>query len=117
MFVCERESEIVGFVSGGISRDEDAPSRHEIYAIYVLDCHCRLGIGRKLIHRLFETFHVEDYSVWVLIQNTGAIEFYRSLGMRPDGVSRHVRIGSEQLEEIRLVKSRQEAQSETTVRL
>jgi ribosomal protein S18 acetylase RimI-like enzyme len=82
----ETEAGVVGFVSGGPSRDEFPGG--EVYAIYV-DPGCqRCGAGRALLaaaeRRLAEA-GFGDASLWVLADNRAARGFYESQGWRCEG--------------------------------
>ena len=84
--VAEVAGTIVGFVSVGVARDNDADG--ELYAIYVHPDHWGEGIGQALIaageERLRELGH--DHAIlWVLEDNPRARRFYELAGWRTDG--------------------------------
>jgi ribosomal protein S18 acetylase RimI-like enzyme len=85
---CER---IVGFVTYGPSRDEDAVGLGEVYALYVDPDRYRGGLGRQLMAdargRLREAGFAEAI-LWVLHGNERAARFYEGEGWTPDGATR-----------------------------
>jgi ribosomal protein S18 acetylase RimI-like enzyme len=82
---------ITGFVTHGLSRDEDASGRAEIYALYVDPERYRAGVGRMLMaearRRLGDAGYTEAI-LWVLQGNTRAAEFYEREGWHRDGATR-----------------------------
>ena len=90
-FVATVENRIVGWATVGELREEpivdpsDALIKGgELYAIYLLKSHQRMGIGRRLfdsgMRHLVEMGH-QDVLVWVLKQNP-ACHFYEAVGGR-----------------------------------
>jgi GNAT superfamily N-acetyltransferase len=84
---------IVGFVSVGASRDDDAAG--ELFAIYVAPGHWGTGIGRELIaageERLRQFGHTNAI-LWVLDDNPRARRFYERAGWHHDGTARPIEI-------------------------
>jgi ribosomal protein S18 acetylase RimI-like enzyme len=82
---------VVGFVTFGPSRDEDAVGMGEIYALYVDPGRYEGGLGRRLMaharQRLKEA-GFEAAVLWVLIGNDRAASFYEREGWKPDGAVR-----------------------------
>jgi ribosomal protein S18 acetylase RimI-like enzyme len=82
---------LLGFVTFGQSRDDDARGLGEIYALYVDPCSLRGGVGRKLMaearRRLVEAGFSEAI-LWVLQGNDRAASFYEGEGWSPDGATR-----------------------------
>jgi GNAT superfamily N-acetyltransferase len=71
-FVAERDGEIIGFVSCGPERTNDSRFVGEIYVIYLLKDHCRMGIGTALFRRGVEfllNHRMNAMKVWVLRDN------------------------------------------------
>ena len=71
-FVAEDAGEIIGFISGGYTRQRDAIYEGEIYALYVLKNHQRKGIGGRLVLALAAALNrcdVQSLLVWVLAKN------------------------------------------------
>lgn len=102
--VAEIDGEIVGFVSVGPSRGEDAG---ELYAIYVHPDNWGTGVGRALIEAgeecLRELGH-EHALLWVLDDNPRARRFYEIAGWSADGTARHVELFGFELSEVRYRK-------------
>lgn len=95
----DREAGIVGFVSGGRSRDRELDYAAEVYALYVLDEFQGVGIGRALFLRLVDRLHREcgpGLSVWVLSANPSRY-FYEALGGRRIA-KRYERMGGVEVE-------------------
>ncbi len=104
-WVAETRQGIVGFVTGGAARDDDAPAgTGEVYAIYVLpDCWAQ-GVGRSLLAHAERDLHDHGYSeavLWVLADNERARQFYELRGWRPDGATKSRDRGGEEQEEVR----------------
>lgn len=85
------EGAIAGFVTFGPSRDEDAPGRGEVHALYVDPDRYRGGVGRLLMaaarRRLREAGFTEAI-LWVLRGNERAARFYEGEGWARDGATR-----------------------------
>ena len=100
--VAEHPSDgVIGFASGGPSRDDELGYRGEIYTLYLLDDYHGAGIGKRLFvdtcERLLQ-HHGPSIVVWVLNGNPARF-FYQSLGgkfvaRRPD------RMGGTEIEEL-----------------
>jgi len=102
-FVAQSDDRLLGFVSYGPSRDEDA-RRHEreIYSIYLDPGTWGHGIARDLIRTvLAEVGEQTPISLWVLADNARARHFYRRHGFSPDGVERLESFGGADLLEVR----------------
>jgi GNAT superfamily N-acetyltransferase len=104
--VAEVDGEIVGFVSVGASRDEDADG--ELYAIYVLPDHWSTGVGRALMEageaELRRLGH-RDVVLWVLDDNPRARRFYELAGWATDDSARGIEIFGLEVPEVRYRKS------------
>lgn len=92
---------VVGFASCGPNREEPLHYQGELYAIYVLEEHQRLGIG----HHLFEEARkwlskhaLDSMIVWVLRESPYR-RFYESLGGKLVG-ERTINIGEAELPEV-----------------
>jgi len=88
-WVAECGGRIIGFVSAGASRSEDArPREGEIYAIYVLpECWAR-GVGRNLLAHAERDLISHGYTeaiLWCLADNVRSRAFYELAGWRLDG--------------------------------
>ena len=74
--------EVVAIAAAGPSRDDDAPTPWELWAINVLAAHHGTGIADLLMEQLVG---VEPASLWVLRGNERAMRFYARHGFQPDG--------------------------------
>ena len=93
------DDELIGFASGGPSRDADAPAEWELYAINVLAAHHGSGVADDLMASVVGD---RAASLWVLEGNARAQAFYRRHGFTPDGAGRmHEGTGAP---EIRMVR-------------
>jgi ribosomal protein S18 acetylase RimI-like enzyme len=108
--VAKDEGSVVGFVAFGASRDEGAPATAgEICLIYVSPSHWSRGVGRQLWLYARDCLAGRGYtsvSLWVLAENTRAINFYLAAGFLPDSSSKSIRYettAGKQLEETRYV--------------
>lgn len=104
-WVAESDSGIVGFVSVGLSRDNDATTTTgEVYAIYVEpECWSR-GIGRELLRHASRDLREHGFLVatlWVLASNERARRFYEWSNWHFEGKRRTETIGSAEVEEVR----------------
>jgi ribosomal protein S18 acetylase RimI-like enzyme len=85
------EEALLGFVTFGGSRDDDAEGLGEVYALYVDPERHRSGVGRMLMaearDRLAEAGFGEAI-LWVLDGNDRARSFYEREGWSPDGATR-----------------------------
>ena len=83
VFVAEdQRGRIIGFVSGGPERNDDAAYPGELYAIYLLESCKGLGLGRRLVAALVEWFLSRGWQsmlLWVLEDNPSR-GFYEALG-------------------------------------
>jgi len=89
---CEADR-IVGFISIGISRDDDALPQQtgEIYGLYVHPDKWRLGIGAVLMTQALHALQLLGYTeatLWVLRGNWRARDFYKASGFVPDGAAK-----------------------------
>ncbi|WP_158555842.1 GNAT family N-acetyltransferase [Peribacillus glennii] len=81
--IAENDSgEIVGFASGGKEQTSDPEYLGEVYAIYILESHQRMGLGKKLIKPVIEELINRGFPnlvIWALEKNA-CRSFYESLG-------------------------------------
>ncbi len=83
-FVAQNNGSLAGFVAAGLEDTGDELYGH-IMNVAVAPEYRRLGVGKRLIHRLEQEFMLMGASgiqLEVRITNTGAQEFYRYLGYR-----------------------------------
>jgi GNAT superfamily N-acetyltransferase len=80
----ESDGELVGFALSGPARREDAPTEHELYAVYAREAWHGSGAGQAL----FDAVVAPGRPVycWVLEANGRARAFYARQGMVPDGM-------------------------------
>jgi len=83
VYVAEDETDgVVGFISGGASRDRELEAQGEVYALYLLDSHHGAGTGKALFFRLAQKLGAEcgkSLTVWVLAENPSRF-FYEAIG-------------------------------------
>lgn len=87
----EGDDGVIGFVSTGPSRDDDASRRvGELYAIYVDPTAWGLGAGRQLMDAALDELGATfaEATLWVLAENPRARRFYEAAGWRPDGAEK-----------------------------
>ena len=83
VYVAEENSKILGYLWGGIGRDERFSEKMEIYALYVLpDCQ-KKGIGSLLVQAFKAYVSQEDFYAFVLSGNPSE-RFYLKIGCRKD---------------------------------
>jgi GNAT superfamily N-acetyltransferase len=99
-FVAIENTEIVGFVDGGIAEQKPHGISSELAAIYLLKKAQKKNLGR----RLFETFcsaikeaGQDDMSLWVLRKNSAA-DFYKHMGGSLERTAK-ITIGGSELDE------------------
>ena len=82
----DEQGRLVGFASGGASRDADAEA--ELYSIYVRPEAWGSGAGPALLHAAAEALRAGGHReaiLWVLEDNPRARRFYEREGWRLDG--------------------------------
>jgi ribosomal protein S18 acetylase RimI-like enzyme len=102
VFVTVRHGTVVGFVSIGPSRDDDAEG--ELYAIYVLPEEWGRGSGRLLMDAALAALREDRYGdaiLWVLEDNPRTRRFYERSGWTVDGARKRERFLGVEAEEIR----------------
>src|SRR5579859_3740520 len=101
LIVAEDNGQIVGFAAGGAERSGKYPYLGELYALYLLESHQRIGLGRRLVAQVAARMAQIDMNsmlVWVLTENPSR-EFYERLQGQPIG-AQIVTIGGESYEEV-----------------
>ena len=84
--LAEADGQIVGFAVSGPTRDEDAPTPYELYALYTRAAYWGTGLGQTL----WEAVRPDGAcSLWVLEANARARGFYHRNGFTPDGSREH----------------------------
>lgn len=105
--VAEDEGPILGWISTGPSRDEDAtPDSGELWAMYLHPDHWRRGIGQALWKAGKASLVAAGFrsaTLWVLTENERARRFYEANGFAPDpGQEKTFELYGEVIPEIRL---------------
>lgn len=98
--------DVAGWIAFGRSRDPHSlVTTAELEAVYVSAEHWGTGLGRALWSKARDRLAELGYSrvtLWVLLENTRAIRFYRVAGFTPDPQSeKTIVIGGRPLMEIR----------------
>ncbi|XVJ46771.1 N-acetyltransferase family protein [Pseudomonas sp. UBT] len=107
VWVAELNQQVVGWISVGASRDEDAAEGNagEVMAIYVLASHWQTGVGLALWKAGLQCLIEQGYqrlTLWVLTGNERAIRFYRRAGcVEETGSERNLQRGGAALVEVR----------------
>ena len=107
VWVAELGGQVVGWISVGASRDEEAAGANagEVMAIYVLAKCWQAGVGLALWNAGLQFLMEQGYeclTLWVLSRNERAIRFDRKAGCLEDpGSERHLQRGGVTLEEMR----------------
>jgi len=93
------DGEIVGFASAGPTRDEDAPTQWELYAINVLAENHGTGVANQLIGAVIAG---RPATLWVIQDNARAQSFYRRHGFSVEGATKaHAGTGAPEIRMIR----------------
>ncbi|NNG36870.1 GNAT family N-acetyltransferase [Nakamurella aerolata] len=74
---------LVGFISVGAARDDDAPTASQLWAINVLAAQHGSGVAQRLVDAALGPDR--PAYLWVVEQNARAQSFYRRNGFRTDG--------------------------------
>ena len=109
VLVARMDDLLVGWVSFGHSRDNDAPPRTaEILAFYVSPPYWDKGIGRSLWLACLADLAAAGFdcvTLWVLEDNRRGISFYEAAGFSAEpGRTEEVTIGGVALRELRYVR-------------
>jgi len=99
---------VLGWVAFGKCRDADAPSvAGEIWAIYVAPDWWSKGVGKALWLQARQKLAADGYrtvSLWVLVNNARAIDFYKKAGFIAEpGSAKEFELGGQTLKEVRYV--------------
>ena len=84
ILVVLKDDLIVGFASIGPNRDKKLSFDGELYAIYLLESHQKLGLGKQLFNRSVQELLQRGFKsmfVWVL-QDNPTCTFYKKMGGR-----------------------------------
>jgi GNAT superfamily N-acetyltransferase len=97
-FIGEIDDEVVGIAIAGPTRDDDAPTQRELYAIYVRIAHQGTGLADDLLEAALGH---SPASLWTYRDNPRASAFYVHHDFIPDGSERTDSAG---ILEIRMVR-------------
>ncbi len=89
--IAESAGKLLGFVTFGESRDDDAAGLAEVYALYVDPQRHARGVGRALMAGVRDKMLAQGFEaavLWVLRGNDRAAAFYEREGWRRDGATR-----------------------------
>ena len=94
VLVAGTDEELLGFVSYGPARDDDADTSGdgEVYAIYLRPGAWGQRVGQQLMTAALERLGQAGYGqaiLWVLDDNVRARRFYETGGWRADGAVKH----------------------------
>ena len=78
--VAENEKGVVGYLSGGKSRDDNLPYEYEMYAFYVHPDFQRVGVGTALFNAFKEKIKDVSFCVYALDGNIKGLNFYQKMG-------------------------------------
>ena len=105
VILAEAEAEVVGFASGGASRDPSAePEIGEVYELFVDPQVVGTGVGETLLREIMDQLKRRGYrtvTLWVVEGNKRARHFYERLGFRPDGSRKTVAMNGAEVVEVR----------------
>jgi len=102
--VAVEHGRVVGFASLGPSRDTDAASHGELYALYVHPLHWGTGVASDLMAAAVEALQEAGFAeaiLWVLEANPRARRFYEREGWRHDGGVRELEFLGRPASEVR----------------
>ena len=99
--VTDNQSTILGFVNGGLERENDPVYTAELYALYLLKNYHGHGYGEVLFRTIVREFLEQNYTamlLWVLSTNPSR-GFYEKMGGQYLK-TKAIDIGGETLEEV-----------------
>lgn len=102
-WIAESQGTLLGFVTVGPSRDEDArPREREIYSMYLDPGTWGHGVARHLARTVVQEVGGSfPLSLWVLAENERARHFFRRNGFQADGTERYEDVGGAELLQVR----------------
>ncbi|WP_179958438.1 DUF924 family protein [Chitinimonas arctica] len=106
--VAELAGRVVGWVCYGACPDEDAVAGDgAVWALYICPNQQRGGIGRALLQAARTALQVPGarrFSLWVIVGNGRAVDFYRAMGLsvEPDSRRAFFELGGRMMEEVRM---------------
>lgn len=81
----DADGEMVGFASAGLTRDTEAPTPWELYAVDVVPSAYGTGLAQRL---LADVLADRPATVWAWCENGPALRFYAKAGFTADGARR-----------------------------
>lgn len=108
LVIIDEDERLIGWISFGSSRDEDAEDTGEVYAIYLESDHWSKGFGRQLMTEAEKRLGEKGFSevtLWVLDMNTRARRFYEKAGYVTDGARKTITFDNKTLIELRYRKT------------
>ena len=110
LLLARSDIDVMGFVSFGRSRDDDAPpGRGEIWSIYLHPRYWSSGVGRALwmaADKRLSQLGFSSVSLWVIIGNERAMRFYANAGFEVEsGSDKRLQIAKTLLREIRMIRA------------
>lgn len=109
IFVAERASRVVGWLTCGSSRDVEATkTTGELHGIYVDPDAVESGIGSALMAECLTVLRGEGFTratLWVLAENIAARRWYEHRGWATDETTATVEIAGQSLVEVRYHRS------------
>jgi ribosomal protein S18 acetylase RimI-like enzyme len=103
ILVAELDGRVVGFVAAGPSTDPDATAAGEIWDLWVAGDARAHGGGAELLRVALDHLASRHRAalVWVLAENTRAVEFYARAGAVQDGMSRTTPVAGGAMTDVR----------------
>jgi L-amino acid N-acyltransferase YncA len=99
------DEDVVGFASGGPSRDEGAArSIGEVYQVYVEPGCWGRGIGEGLLRHVLKDLREHGFTrvdTWIVAANVAARAFLERQGWQAEGATREEECGETQVEQAR----------------
>jgi ribosomal protein S18 acetylase RimI-like enzyme len=100
--------DVVGFATGGGTRDEERKGDGEIYALYVDPVAWRIGAGGALLGEALHRFRLASFEagmLWTLENNLAARAFFEHDGWTTDDTTRPYAYEGTDLSEIRYLRA------------
>ncbi len=105
--VAEEKDKIVGWCTGGPSRDEDADKEMgELQGIYIDPEYIGKGVGTALMNNLLDILRKDKYkeaTLWVLDTNEKARAFYEKKGWSVEGKTKREPRDGFEMHEVRYI--------------
>jgi hypothetical protein len=102
--VANDQSEVIGLLHIGASRDEDLDKATELTAIYLDPYYYGSGIGARFWRRIEKDIATDCFYLWVLSTILIGIAFCERNGLLQDGKKKSFEIDGQEFEELRYIK-------------